>query len=106
MAMLADGLLLIAALTAAGRQAELYVGGASRLAGAFDAVEQVQEVLALLEEQIVVVSLVRDVLDRGMRVAIGNETGVEPLAECSLARLAFWARPGWIIRRRCPLSLS
>ena len=31
-----------------------------------------------------VVSLIRDVLDRGMRVAIGQETGVEPLADCSL----------------------
>ncbi|MEO0495302.1 MAG: heat-inducible transcriptional repressor HrcA [Actinomycetota bacterium] len=79
----------IAALAAAGRQAELYVGGASRLAGAFEAVEQAQEVLALLEEQIVVVSLVRDVLDRGMRVAIGNETGVEPLADCSLVVAPF-----------------
>ncbi|MEK9526151.1 MAG: hypothetical protein VWZ83_07050, partial [Acidimicrobiaceae bacterium] len=46
-------------------------------------------VLALLEEQIVVVSLVRDVLDRGMRVAIGNETGVEPLADCSLVVAPF-----------------
>ena len=79
----------IAALTEAGRQSELYVGGVSRLAGAFEAVERVQEVLALLEEQIVVVSLVRDVLDRGMRVAIGNETGVEPLAECSLVVAPF-----------------
>ena len=59
------------------------------MAGAFEAVEQVQEVLALLEEQIVVVSLVRDVLDRGMRVAIGNETGVQPLADCSLVVAPF-----------------
>lgn len=79
----------IAALSAAGRHAELYVGGASRLAGAFDAAAQLQEVLALLEEQIVVVSLVRDVLDRGMRVAIGNETGVELLADCSLVVAPF-----------------
>lgn len=79
----------IAALSAAGRQAELYVGGASRLAGAFEAVDQVREVLTILEEQIVVVSLIRDVLDRGMRVAIGNETGVEPLAECSLVIAPF-----------------
>lgn len=79
----------IAALSAAGRHAELYVGGASRLAGAFDAAAQLQEVLALLEEQIVVVSLVRDVLDRGMRVAIGNETGLEPLADCSLVVAPF-----------------
>lgn len=90
----ADGAdpLLDAAITAlgeAGRQAELYVGGASRLAGAFDAVEQVREVLTILEEQVVVVSLMRDVLGRGMRVAIGNETGVEPLAECSLVIAPF-----------------
>ena len=29
-------------------------------------------------------TLVRDVLDRGMSVAIGSETGVEPLNECAL----------------------
>ncbi len=77
------------ALSAAGRQAELYVGAASRMAGAFDAVEQVRAVLAILEEQIVVVSLIRNVLDRGMRVAIGVETGVEPLADCSLVIAPF-----------------
>ncbi len=79
----------VAALSAAGRHAELYVGGASRLAGAFDAVEQVREVLTVLEEQVVVVTLIHDVLDRGMRVAIGGETGVEPLADCSLVVAPF-----------------
>ncbi|MEM9202988.1 MAG: heat-inducible transcriptional repressor HrcA [Actinomycetota bacterium] len=79
----------IAALSEAGRQAELYVGGASRLAGAFDAVDQVRNVLTVLEEQIVVVSLIRDVLDRGMQVAIGNETGVESLADCSIVVAPF-----------------
>ncbi len=74
----------VSALSEAGRFAELYVGGASRIAAAFDAVEQVREVLALLEEQIVVVSLIREVLNRGMRVAIGEETGVGSLAECAL----------------------
>jgi len=29
-------------------------------------------------------TLLRDVLDRGLTVAIGSETGVAPLAECSL----------------------
>ncbi len=79
------------ALGAAGREAELYVGGASRMAGAFEAVEQVRDVLTILEQQIVVVTLIRDVLDRGMRVAIGEETGVEPLAECSLVVAPFVA---------------
>ena len=51
---------------------------------AFDAVETVREVLGILEQQYVVVTLLRDVLDRGLQVAIGTETGVEPLAECSL----------------------
>ena len=31
-----------------------------------------------------VVTLLRDVLDRGLNVAIGTETGMAPLAECSL----------------------
>jgi heat-inducible transcriptional repressor len=74
----------LAALHAAGREAEVYVGGASRVASAFEAVEQVRDILTILEQQIVVVSLISDVLERGMRVAIGEETGVEPLAECSL----------------------
>ncbi len=82
----ADPLLTAAlvALREAGRDAEVYVGGASRVASAFEAVEQVRDILTILEQQIVVVSLISDVLDRGMRVAIGEETGVEPLAECSL----------------------
>lgn len=63
---------------------EVYVGGASQVAAAFDAVTQVSEVLRVLEQQFVVVTLLRDVLDRGMTVAIGTETGIEPLADCSV----------------------
>jgi heat-inducible transcriptional repressor len=44
----------------------------------------VRSVLGTLEQQYVVVSLLRDVLDRGLSVAIGNEHGVEPLAACSV----------------------
>jgi heat-inducible transcriptional repressor len=62
----------------------VYVGGASRMAAAFDAVETVREVLRTLEQQFVVVSLLRDVLDRGLSVAIGTELGVEQLAACSV----------------------
>jgi heat-inducible transcriptional repressor len=62
----------------------VFVGGAARMASAFDAVDTVRQVLTILEEQLVVVSLLRDVLDRGLSVAIGAETGVAPLAECSL----------------------
>jgi heat-inducible transcriptional repressor len=62
----------------------VFVSGTSRMVNAFDAVEKVREVLSVLERQLVVVSLIRDVLNRGLSVAIGSETGVEPLAECSL----------------------
>jgi heat-inducible transcriptional repressor len=33
---------------------------------------------------LVVVSLLRDVMDRGLSVAIGTETGMQTLSECSL----------------------
>ncbi|NCV97871.1 MAG: hypothetical protein EBW27_07785, partial [Acidimicrobiia bacterium] len=54
------------------------------LARAFDAVEVVRSVLEALEQQYVVVSLVRDMLNRGVSVAIGAEHGVEPLSACSV----------------------
>ena len=54
------------------------------MAKAFDAVESVRSVLAILEQQLVVVTLLRDVLDRGLNVAIGTETGMQPLADCSI----------------------
>jgi heat-inducible transcriptional repressor len=63
---------------------EVYIGGASEMASAFDAVGTVREVLRVLEEQYVVVSLLRDVLDRGLSVAIGTETGLETLADAAV----------------------
>ena len=62
----------------------VYVGGTARMAQAFDAIETVREVLGILEQQFVVVSLLRDVIDRGLHVAIGTETGMAPLAECAI----------------------
>ena len=59
------------------------------MAEAFDAVETVRSVLRTLEEQYVVVSLVRDILDRGLSVAIGSELGLEPLASCSVVVAPF-----------------
>ncbi len=74
-----------AIVTAAGETAELvYVEGASRIAGAFDASATLSDVLSLLEQQLTVVTLLRDVMDRGLTVAIGSETGIAPLADCSL----------------------
>jgi heat-inducible transcriptional repressor len=62
----------------------VFVGGASAMAEAFDAVDIVRSVLHTLEQQYVVVSLVRDMLNRGLAVAIGAEHGIEPLAACSM----------------------
>ncbi|NNE72265.1 MAG: heat-inducible transcription repressor HrcA [Acidimicrobiales bacterium] len=62
----------------------VFVDGRDRVAQSFEAVEQVRHVLTVLERQLVVVSLLRDVLDRGLQIAIGNETGVETLADCAL----------------------
>ncbi len=63
---------------------QVFVGGAASMASAFDAVDTIREVLSILEQQVVLVSLLRDVLDRGLSVAIGAEHGVESLADCSV----------------------
>ena len=63
---------------------QLFVGGSSRMAAAFDAVDTVRSVLSILEQQLVVVTLLRDILDTGLSVAIGTEHGVEPLASCAI----------------------
>jgi heat-inducible transcriptional repressor len=62
----------------------VFVDGASRVASSFDAVETVREILGILEQQLVVVSLLRDVMSRGLTVAIGTETGMVSLEECAL----------------------
>jgi heat-inducible transcriptional repressor len=62
----------------------VFVGGASSMAQAFDTVDTVRSVLRTLEQQYVMVSLVRDILSRGLSVAIGTEHGIEPLAACSV----------------------
>ncbi len=62
----------------------VFVNGASRISASFEAVETVRSVLTILEQQLVVVTLLRDVVDRGLNVAIGSETGMQPLADCAL----------------------
>jgi len=63
---------------------QVFVGGPARLAESFDAVETVRSVLGILEQQLVVVNLLRDVLNRGLSVAIGTEHGFEPLSSCAV----------------------
>jgi heat-inducible transcriptional repressor len=83
-----DGLVTAALeALAGGHDAEpdhVFVGGTARMAAAFDAVGTVRQVLSILEQQYVVVTLLQDVLDRGLSVAIGTEHGLLPLADCSI----------------------
>ena len=72
------------ALRATASPDQVFTGGAAAVANAFDAVEVVRSVLATLEQQFVVVTLVSDIVNRGMSVAIGVEHGVEPLSACSV----------------------
>jgi heat-inducible transcriptional repressor len=79
------------AAEAVGRRAAesepLYVGGVSRLAAeqdAFATAASAARLLAMLEEQVVVVSLVRDLLDQGVNVSIGSEHALDELSDCSL----------------------
>ena len=81
------GALIDHASAAVGGSAEpdrVYIDGTSKVAESFEAIETVSTVLSILEQQLVVVSLLSDVIDRGLGVAIGNETGLEPLADCSI----------------------
>ena len=75
-----------AAVVGSGREEHehVWVGGASRISATFEAIESVREVLAILEQQYVVVSLLQDALRHDKLVSIGTEHGVEPLAECSI----------------------
>lgn len=74
----------LAALVRVTGHEPVFLGGTAELAQSFDAVETVRDVLTVLEQQYVMVSLVRDVISRGLSVAIGTEHGVEPLAACSV----------------------
>jgi heat-inducible transcriptional repressor len=65
----------------------LYVGGASRLAAehdAFSTTESAARLLEMLEHQVVVVSLVRELLDQGLTVTIGAENRLDELRECAI----------------------
>jgi heat-inducible transcriptional repressor len=65
----------------------LFVGGASRLAAegsAFETSERASSLLEMLEHQVVVVSLVRELLDQGLQVSIGSENPLDELRDCSI----------------------
>ncbi|MGI9029582.1 MAG: heat-inducible transcriptional repressor HrcA [Ilumatobacteraceae bacterium] len=80
----AVGATALAAVRAGSSAEHVYVGGTSAMASAFDAVDIVRDVLRTLEQQFVVVSLLGDLVGRGVSVAIGVEHGVQPLSACSI----------------------
>jgi heat-inducible transcriptional repressor len=63
---------------------QVFIGGSSRVADSFDGVDTVRKVLSILEQELLVVSLVQDMLSRGLSVAIGSENGYEPLSTCAV----------------------
>ena len=63
---------------------QVFIGGSSKVAESFDGVETVRKVLAILEQELLVVSLVQDILNQGLSVAIGSEHGYEPLSACAV----------------------
>jgi heat-inducible transcriptional repressor len=63
---------------------QVYIGGSSRVAEVFDGVETVRKVLSILEQELLVVTLVQDILDQGLSVAIGSEHGYESLSSCAV----------------------
>ncbi len=73
------------------RSEHVYVGGTSRMAERFQAVEQVQAVLSILEQSYMLVSILQEVVDQGLTVSIGTENRLEPLAGCSLVVTPFEA---------------
>ena len=87
----------------------MFVGGTSELAGVFETIDTLREILSTLEQKYVVVTLLRDLLDRpaehpsdsapdigaadraaniaadrGVQVSIGTENMLPPLRQCSL----------------------
>jgi heat-inducible transcriptional repressor len=63
---------------------QVFIGGSSKVADSFEAVETVRSVLGILEQELVVVSLIQDILDRGLSVSIGSEHGFEQLSACAV----------------------
>ncbi len=76
---------MFASVTSQGPDSDrIYVNGASRVAGEFQAIESIKKVLTILEQQLVVVNVMSGMLDRGLSVAIGTEIGEDRLGECSV----------------------
>jgi heat-inducible transcriptional repressor len=70
----------------------LYLGGVSKLAAeqeAFSTADNAARLLEMLEHQVVVVSLVHELLEAGLTVRIGAENQLDELRECALVLAPF-----------------
>jgi heat-inducible transcriptional repressor len=75
------------ALAAPDHREPLYVGGVSNIAAeqeAFSTAETAARLLEMLEHQVLVVSVVHELLQAGLTVRIGSENQLEELRECSI----------------------
>ena len=88
--------------TSEGLVEPLYVGGVSRLAAeqeAFETTERAARLFEVLEHQVLVVSLVRELLDRGLTVSIGSENRLDDLRDCAIVLAPYQVgdRPAGIV---------
>ena len=84
---LADAHAALTALATPDQREPLYVGGVSNLAAereAFATAQSAARLLEMLEHQVVVVSVVHELLEAGLTVRIGSENQLEELRECTL----------------------
>lgn len=83
-------------LTAAAEGDQVFVGGTANMAGGgyFDRIEQVKSVFETLEEQVVVLQVLREVLQDDPAVRIGRELPLVELAACSVVAARYEATGG------------
>ena len=63
---------------------QVFVGGAARVAEHFTTMETARSILDVLDRQLVIVSLIKNLLSSGISVAIGKEHGFDQLASCAV----------------------
>jgi heat-inducible transcriptional repressor len=75
---------------------QVFVGGTANMAGGgyFDRIEQVKSVFETLEEQVVVLQVLREVLEADPAVRIGTELPLVELAACSVVAARYEAAGG------------
>ncbi len=62
----------------------LFVGGQATMAETYGEVKKIARMLDLLEHHYTLIAVLESIVDRGMQVAIGEETGLEPPVDCSV----------------------